>query len=209
MRWEQGGGGRPSWQRDDARYRVFVFAGPDLETSTTDVLDASVQQAIEAAHTLSHHDEHLWSLALVERGAQGAEGLVWLSGMDYHRSPETQAHWRRRGEMQSRLLSARAQAGRPLVLPNGLRVIRMFPEWWPGSPLWESFGGDYQLPLDGLGLPLELSDALRRWNDAWSERDVEDPLPDAEAWVAEGLRLHAAVQRELAGVAEVRREFGP
>lgn len=209
MRWEQGGEPPASWQRDDARYRVFVFAGPDLETSTTDVLDASVEQALEAAHTLSHHDEHLWSLALVEHDGRGREGLVWLSGMDYHQRPDTQAQWRRRGQMQTRLLSARSQAGRPLVLPNGLRVMRMFPEWWPGSPLWESFSDDYRLPLDELGLTPELCDALRTWHDAWSERQVEEPLPDEEAWVAEGLRLHAAVQGELAGVAEVRREFGP
>ncbi|GAA2176203.1 hypothetical protein GCM10009846_29050 [Agrococcus versicolor] len=208
MRWVEVDA-KASWAREDARYRVFVFAGPSLDVSTTDVAEASVEQALDAARTLAIHDEHLWSLALVALDAGGEEGLVWLSGMDYTRVPETQAQWRRRGEMQSRLLSARSRAGRPLLLPNGLRVLRMFPEWLPGSPLWESFGDDYRLPLDGLGLPPELCDALRRWNDAWSERDVEDPLPDEEAWTAEGLRLHAAVQRVLAGVAEVRREFGP
>jgi len=107
--------------------------------------------------------------------------------------------------MQERFLSARVRRGEPPLLPDGRRVIRLFPEWAPGWPLWESFTAAYRLTGDDLGLGPELSRDLRAWNDRWAARKVDDPEP--EGWRAEGRRLHARLRDELAGAAEIRPEF--
>ncbi|WP_175414250.1 hypothetical protein [Agrococcus sp. SGAir0287] len=199
-----------TWERADPRYRLHLFEGAGFATTTLDVVDArSIERVLDDAARLAG-DARLWSLALVSTDERGTQGLVWLSGMDYHQVPRTQEEWRRRGDMQDRLLSARSRDGRPLMLPDGRRVLRMLPEWVSGVPLWESFSDEYHLrDADGLGLAPRLVTELVAWNEWWLARDVDDEVRDHEGWIAEGLRLHAALQEQLEGVAEVRREFGP
>ncbi len=194
-----------TWERDDARYRLYVFTGPDNAVTTTDIVEATIEEALECASTLSQGDEHLWSLALVENDVRGMPGLIWLSGMDYNDPPGTPREWQRRKQMQDRYLSARSRRSEPVVLPNGLRLIRVFSEWVSGWPLWESFTDAYRLTGADLGLTPELSDALLEWNEVWLLRPEEDPLPPG--WEDEGLRLVARLRMELDGIAEVRPEF--
>ena len=56
-----------------------------------------------------------------------------------------------------------------------------------------------------LGLTRELSDDLFDWNEVWSARKVEDPLP--AGWQDEGSRLVLRLRDELKEIAEVRPEF--
>lgn len=192
-------------ERDDARYRVYVFKGASNSVTTVDLMDATIEQALETATAASNGDEHLWALALVEDDARGMRGLLWLSGMDYNDRPRTPREWLRRRQMQDRFLSAGRGRGRAAVLPNGLRLIRMFPEWAPGWPLWEDFTERYRLTGLDLRLSAPLSSALYDWNQTWMEHPEDGPLPDG--WLEAGRSLHRQLQHELAGVAEVRPEF--
>jgi hypothetical protein len=194
-----------TWERDDARYRLYVFKGPDNAVTTIDVVEATIEQALDSAMALSNGDEHLWSLALVENDARGMRGLIWLSGMDYNDPPSTAWEWQRRRQMQDRYLIAKNRRGEQTVLPNGLRVIRVFPEWVSGWPLWENFTEGYRRTGPDLGLTRELSDALFDWNEVWLSRHEDDPLP--AGWEDEGHRLVTQLRSELDGVAEVRPEF--
>lgn len=109
--------------------------------------------------------------------------------------------------MQLRYLSARSRWSQPVVLPDGLRVIRMFPEWGGAGPLWESFTENYPADPDKLGLDRGLAAQLREWNDAWA---TEDAVPSDHAeWIAEGVALHRRVQEVLHGIAEVAPQFLP
>lgn len=194
-----------TWERGDARYRVYVFKGADNAVTTIDIVEATIEEALESAIALSEGDLHLWSLALVENDSRGMRGLIWLSGMDYNDPPTTAWEWQRRRQMQERYLMSRRRRGEPTVLPNGLRLIRVFPEWVSGWPLWENFTDDYRRSGPDLGLTQELSDALFRWNEAWLDRQIDDPLP--AGWEDEGNRLVIRLRRELEGIAEVRPEF--
>lgn len=194
-----------TWERDDARYRLYVFEGPDNAVTTIDIVEATIEQALESARALSNGDEHLWSLAMVENDARGMRGLIWLSGMDYNDPPSSAREWQRRRQMQDRYLMAKSRRREPTVLPNGLRLIRVFPEWVSGWPLWENFSEDYRLSGPDLGLTAELSDALLGWNEAWLDRHEDDPLP--AGWEDEGRRLLIQLRSELDGIAEVRSEF--
>jgi hypothetical protein len=148
--------------------------------------------------------EHLWSVALVTNDEHGRPGLIWLSGTDYTERPTTAMAWRQRGKMQDRYLMSRAY-GEPPRLPNGLRVIRLFPEWTSGWPLWESFSDAYHLDAADLDLSPELSAALYDWHEEWWHRDLDDPLP--AGWTERGQVLFDRLQSELDGVAEVRPDF--
>lgn len=195
-----------AWERDDARYRLYLFEGADNAVTTIDILDASIEEALESAEVESRHDELLWSLAMVETDSRGLRGLIWLSGMDYNDPPGSPREWDRRRQMQQRYLAAKARRGIPPTLPNGLRVIRVFPEYQSGWPLWESFTEDYLLTGHGLGLSPELSAELFDWNEAWLRGGrLDDPLPDR--WVERGWALVERLRIELAGIAEVRPEF--
>jgi len=194
-----------TWERDDAHYRIYIFEGAGNEVTTFDLEGATVEEALEQASAMSGADERLWSLALVENDARGLRGLIWLSGMDYNDPPGSAREWQRRRQMQDRYLLARSRRGESNVLPNGLRLIRVFPEWVSGWPLWESFSDEYHLTGSDLGLSSDLSTALFAWNDAWQSRDVDAPLP--EAWEEHGRVLVARLRSELEGVAEVRPEF--
>lgn len=194
-----------TWERDDARYRVYLFQGADNAVTTLDIVGATVEEALESALDMSENNAHLWSLALVENDARGMRGLIWLSGMDYNDPPETAREWRRRRQMQDRYLMDKTRRGLPVVLPNGLRVIRVFPEWASGWPLWENFSDKYRLDASDLGLTNELSDALYAWSEAWLSRNVDDPVP--AGWEEEGRRLVRLARAELEGIAEVRPDF--
>ncbi|WP_454118363.1 hypothetical protein [Microbacterium lacticum] len=194
-----------TWERDDAHYRIYIFEGAGNEVTTFDLEGATVEEALEQASAMSGADERLWSLALVENDARGLRGLIWLSAMDYNDPPGSAREWQRRRQMQDRYLLARSRRGESNVLPNGLRLIRVFPEWVSGWPLWESFSDEYHLTGSDLGLSSDLSTALFAWNDAWQSRDVDAPLP--EAWEEHGRVLVARLRSELEGVAEVRPEF--
>lgn len=194
-----------TWERDDARYRVYVFEGPGNTVTTLDIVEATVEEALESALALSNGDERLWSLALVENDSRGMRGLIWLSGMDYNDPPGSAREWQRRRQMQDRYLMAKRRRGEPAVLPNGLRIIRVFPEWVSGWPLWENFSDDYHLTGPDLGLTPELSAALYEWNEAWADRPVDDPVP--AGWAERGQLLVRRLQAELEGVAEVRPDF--
>lgn len=93
----------------------------------------------------------------------------------------------------------------PTVLPNGLRVIRMSPEWVSGWPLWEDFTDVHRLTGDVLALTPELSQALYDWNESWLTRHTDDPIP--RGWREQGEHLFVQLQAELDGAAEVRPEF--
>ncbi|WP_431804915.1 hypothetical protein [Microbacterium sp. bgisy203] len=192
-----------AWEDDQPRFRFSLFTGAGSAVRTMDLWDCTVTQALVAAS--ESDDEGLWSLALVgER--DGVRGLTWLSGYDYNDAPTTPTQWRARAEMQNRYLSRRAIRGDPIVLPNGLRVVRMFPEW-VGGPLWESSTDNYPADSLLLGLSPALSADVAEWNEQWGRRDVDEALPNEAAWLARGWELWARVRDELAGVAEVHPEF--
>lgn len=194
-----------TWERDDAKYRVLVFRGHDNAVTAMDLEDATIEEALEAARALSESDAHLWSLALVERNSRGLPGVVWLSGMDYGDPPRTPQEWRRRAQMQTRYLSAKVRSGQPPLLPNGLRLIRMFPEWVSGWPLWESFTEQYRLEASDLDLSSALDRELYAWNEAWLSRSEDDPPP--AGWLEHGQELFHRLKLELHGKAEVRPDF--
>lgn len=193
------------WERSDPRFRIFVYEGAGNAVDVVELEGASIEQALDAARSLSHENERLWSLALFERDRDGVPGLIWLSGMDYNDSPANVDQWRRRAVMQDRYLGARVLRGEQPVLPSGLRVIRLFPDWAQGWPLWENFTDRYRLAEDDLGLSAELSRALFDWNEVWLSRSEEDPEP--EGWRAAGEELFARLAHELDGVAEVRPDY--
>ncbi|WP_439032052.1 hypothetical protein [Gordonia terrae] len=147
----------------------------------------------------------LWSLAVVDAAADH-ERLMWLSGYDYRQRARTWVERTRRSDMQLRYLAYRAAQSRPVVLPDGLRLIRMFPEWGAG-PLWESFTENYPADPARLGLDPGLARALTDWNDVWNARPHDADLDDEPGWIAAGLALHARVASELTGVAEVAAQF--
>ena len=195
--------GDERWQSASPRYRLFVFDGLGGAT-VLEFADATLKDVQEAGG-LAARDGRLWSVAaVVDDGANG-RGLLWLTGMDYRVPPSTAAERRARAEMQDRYLSARALRGQAPVLPDGRRVVRMFPDHGNPWPLWESFTDEYSRTPSELGLSPELTDALRRWYDAW-EPVALDGGPGAE-WLEEGRRLAGALQRELRDVAEVRPDF--
>lgn len=197
------------WEQPEPHFRLFVYRGAGHAVAAYDVTDASLADVLEAARNLSQDDALLWSLGAVVHGRTDGpaddRGLVWISGADYNDVPTTPSARRRRREMQSRYLMARARRGEAPLLPDGLRLIRMFPEWVSGWPLWEDFTDAYRLTGASLGLDPALSQALYDWNEAFLSRDEEDPLP--AGWLDDGWQLAARLQRALAGVAEVRPEL--
>ena len=207
MRGEYVDGRDAKWERDDPRFRVLIFRGPDNAVTAMDIVDATIEEALESARALSNGHEHLWALALVDDLSRRERGLIWLSGMDYTRTPVTARDRQLRRQMQDRYLSARVRDGMPPVLPNGLRLIRVFPEWVHGWPLWENGTGEYHLDAGSLDISPELGSALFDWNDEWQDREYDQPLTDPDGWRRRGIALADRLQRELEGIAEVRPEF--
>lgn len=188
---------------DDPRFRLYTFASAEPAVTATDIWDCAVDAALETGHR--GDESWLWSLALV-CGDEEPETLTWLSGYDYREPPRSPRQWAARRVMQDRYLSAQARTGRPVVLPDGLRVIRMF-LGWAQSPLWESFTENYPASPAALGLSPALVGDLDSWNARGNDHDPEEPMPDHAAFLDEGRRLHRRVQAELDGIAEVRPEF--
>jgi hypothetical protein len=105
------------------------------------------------------------------------------------------------------ILTARERDESPPLLPNGLRLIRVFPEWVSGWPLWEDGSDEYHLTALSLDISPELGAALFGWNEEWLSRQENEPLDDAEGWLRRGTALAEQLQIELDGIAEVRPEF--
>ncbi len=204
-----------SWESDSAVFRIYVFEGAANAVSTFDVVDATVEEALEAARVQSDDNRRLWSLALVHNDGRAGRGLIWLSGNDYNDVPspvETAAYWRARGTMQTRYLQARSLAGESVVLPTGERSIRMFPEWSVDLPLWESFTDNYPVARGSLAVPGDLEKALAEWNQGWQvladpDRSAVTSEDEWAAWHDQGRALLAHLRSALAGRAEVRPEF--
>lgn len=189
-----------SWERVDARYRLYTFREGGA-TSTHDIVDATLRDALEAGE-IAGRSGRLWSLALVVDDSVFGRGLAWLSGMDHNDGASTPAEWRARAEMQDRYLAAVARTSDPPTLPDGRRVIRLFCDHGVDWPLWESFTAEYTRTPDELGLSASLRDRLHAWNEDYQRESV------GPQWREEGLRLHALLQDEVASFAEVRPDFG-
>ena len=57
-----------TWERDDARYRLYVFEGPDNAVTTIDIVEATIEQALESA------------VGWARRAQRFAIRALWLSG---------------------------------------------------------------------------------------------------------------------------------
>lgn len=193
-----------SWESSAPRFRLYTFEGAAGAVTTLDFLDAQIHDVLEAAN-LAGTDGRLWSIALVVDSESNGRGMVWLSGMDYNDTPTTPAEWRMRATMQDRYLMARSQRGEEPLLPDGRRVIRVFPDHGHRWPLWESFSGNYTVSPADLGLSSSLSDGLRHWYDEWEQRGI-DWHPD-DRWLHDGHRLVELMRAEVGTEAEVRPEF--
>lgn len=193
-----------SWESNEPRYRIYVFEGPGSAVTTVDLVDATLRDVESSATTLAG-DDRLWSVALVVDDSTHGRGLIWLVGGDYNSPPTSPREWRMRAEMQDRLLSRRSQEKLPLTLPDGRRVIRLFPDWGREWPLWESFSERYALAARDLPLSRELAADLHQWNAVWQARDETEPVP--EGWIEHGRLLHARMQEQLDELAEVRPDF--
>jgi hypothetical protein len=193
-----------SWESNDPRYRIYVFTGAASAVTTVDLEDATFKDAEWSATTLAG-DDKVWSIALVVDDSTRGRGLIWLVGGDYNSPPKSPREWRMRAEMQDRLLALRSRKRLPLTLPDGRRVIRLFPDWGREWPIWESFSDEYTLDAEDLPLSSELSADIYAWNAAWQARAETDPVPDG--WAEHGRYLHARMQAELHAVAEVRPDF--
>ena len=81
-------------------------------------------------------------------------------------------------------------------------VIVVMAEWF-GPVLWNRSPGrqhghaDCGLEPDVLGVSTDLAHRLEVWNDRYGDREIDAPIPDAEGWRVEGLRLAQELQREF------------
>ncbi|MBN0974291.1 MULTISPECIES: hypothetical protein [unclassified Gordonia (in: high G+C Gram-positive bacteria)] len=193
---------------DETPLRLFGFEydGAGYRAEVLDYSGCDVTTVISDADYFFTDQGKLWSLAVVVDDRADHERLVWLSGYDYREPARTRVERAGRAEMQLRYLASRSAQSRPVVLPDGLRLIRMFPEWSAG-PLWESFTENYPADPLRLGLDPELAAELTEWNDVWNARPHDADLDDEPGWTAAGVALHARVQSALAGVAEVAAQF--
>ncbi|MEV8240071.1 hypothetical protein AB0O90_07545 [Microbacterium testaceum] len=96
----------------------------------------------------------------------------------------------------------------PPRLEDGRRLIRVFPEWISGLPLWEDYTENYPFERDVLPLSSELQDRLEAWNEHWQNRDLDEEVPQLDQWIAEGRALVARLRDELGDIADVRAKFG-
>lgn len=184
-------------------YRVFVYEGPANSATVYEISECSVEESLNAAEMLSFKNEKLWSLALVTRSPQVE--LTWLSGMDYNDRPSSMKEWRLRGQMQTRYLTAQMFRGDESVLPNGLKRIRMFPEWCVDFPLWGQHPDPYPYMPGDLPISEELELELVNWGREWGSFGLDDARPDT--WKDRGWLLFDQLQNELREYAEVQPEF--
>lgn len=190
-------------EKNDARFRLVLFADETLAMTAYDIADTSIENALEAAYEISHGHQVMWGLALLDASASG--GLTWISGTNYTHKPTTTRQWQHRRTMQDRYLMAKSGAAAPVLLPTGLRLIRMFGEWATCWGIWESFTDNYPCDPYVLGVSAALADDLFAWNETYNGRQIDDPV--SQSWRTTGELLYERLQAELDGVAEVRPEF--
>ncbi|MWB97200.1 hypothetical protein [Agromyces seonyuensis] len=200
------------WERSSARYRLHVYRGAGGALTEIDFEDASLEDVLDSGAVFGR-DGAIWSLALVVDDSADGRGLVWLSGWDYHGTPGTPVERRGRARMQDRYLMAESTQGRPVVLPDGRRVIRLFPDAGHDQPLWESFADRYTLTGADLGVSADLEARLRAWRDDWETavapawHGVDDSAAPDDAWYDRGYALATELQAELGDGFEVRPDF--
>ncbi|MDY6812030.1 MAG: hypothetical protein SW127_23990, partial [Actinomycetota bacterium] len=115
---------REAWTGARPRLRLFVFTyHGSYDVEVIDHWDCDVSTVIADADYYHTASGKLWSLAVVDHGSDGTQ-LTWLSGYDYRIAPRTYADHRARQTMQLRYLAAQSQSAKPVVLPDGLRVVR-------------------------------------------------------------------------------------
>lgn len=187
----------------NAAFRVFIYEGPANAVTVYEISDCPVEEALNAAEMLSFRNEKLWSLALVVK-APPVE-LTWMSGMDYNDRPSTLNEWRLRGQMQTRYLRAKLLRNEDPILPNGLKRIRMFPEWGVDFPLWGQDPDPYPYSLGDLPIPQELGLDLASWGREWGSYGSDEARPDR--WKDHGWLLFDRLQSALNGFAEVHPRF--
>lgn len=193
-----------AWEDHHAHFRLFLFEGPGSAVVALDFVDAQIDDVLEAATSAAGSDK-LWSIALVVDTPDAGRGLIWVSGMDYNDTPTTRAESRLRATMQDRYLMRKAARSEAPLLPDGRRVIRVFPDHGHRWPLWENFTDQYCMTPSDYGLSDGLADGLREWYDEWERHGIDWP-PDV-AWLAEGRRLIEALRVEVGDIAEIRAEF--
>ncbi|MGO3885455.1 MAG: hypothetical protein ACTJHU_04080 [Mycetocola sp.] len=182
-----------SWEIHAPLYRLFVFEGEGHAVGAYDLTGCTVREALDCGVAMTEGDRHLWSLAqVIDEQRSGAvlpgavvtqrqRGLVWLSGTDYNDGePSSPAEWRLRAEMQDRYLLARSLANEPVVLPEGLRVIRMVPGWTM-MPLWENFTDNSPFTEDSAPVSAELRRELISWSQEWERGSLVEVNTDEGA----------------------------
>ena len=91
------------------------------------------------------------------------------------------------------------------------RVIRLFPDYGCGWPLWENGNEKYLLEPDDLGLSDGLRAMLREWHDLWEAHHHWETGWDSgvhrEAWIALGERVERALAQEIREFATVSPEW--
>lgn len=81
------------------------------------------------------------------------------------------------------------------------RVIRFFPDFGAG-PLWENAQPKYSMDPEDYGLPTDLSEALRAWNERWNpSADIRSEV--AREWQREGRGLAQKVADAVVEYADV------
>lgn len=191
------------WQEHEPRLRLHIFEGAENDLQSFDLVEHTIVQALDSARMLSDENRKLWSLAVLNE--RDAAGLIWVSGYDYRSTPTHASEWRLRKEMQDRYLSAMSQRGEEPRLPDGLRVIRLMPEWSVELPLWESFTDSYLISPGEVSIAQKLECELTEWNRDWQSYGFENERP--KSWFDRGWQLHEQLQIQLAETAEVRPDF--
>ena len=101
-----------TWEVDDVTFRVFVFAGPANETSCYDITGAQMLDVLGWAQRRCRSGER-YAVALVHDEARHhgstERGLVWLLGVEPHRSTSS-------GSTSDRLRAMWDRVGRTVVV---------------------------------------------------------------------------------------------
>lgn len=193
-----------SLKDQQVQFELRIYDGPLSEATRYVLTDYTLEEALPHAEILSEENQKLWALAVCPLELQ--ECLIWISGTDYHMNPgRSRQFWRKRAHMQYRYLEAASMRGEQPRLPNGLRRIRMFPEWTGGLSLWESLSENYPYEPDVLPASRELVADLIEWNLEWESYGCNAERPDA--WKEAGWHLFKRLSDELADYAEIVPEF--
>ncbi len=121
--------------------------------------------------------------------------------MDYRERPGTAMQWRQRKQMQDRYLGAKNLRGESPRLPNGLKRIRMFPEWGARIPPWGDLPDPYPAGRGEISIGDDLEAALTEWSLEWESSGFVSGHP--ESWRERGWELYERVQACCREVVEV------